>query len=59
LTAADRAGLTWEGNTMHAIEERLPRALGHAVNATLSLLLWRGFTVAYLDLAHWVNALTR
>jgi hypothetical protein len=43
---------------MHAIEERLPRALGHAVNATLSLLLWRGFTVAYLDLAHWVNALT-
>jgi hypothetical protein len=42
---------------MPGIEERLPRAIGHAINASISLLLWRGIILAWLGFVHWVATL--
>ncbi|CAN7424625.1 hypothetical protein LJR225_002752 [Phenylobacterium sp. LjRoot225] len=37
--------------------DRLPRAVGHAVNAAISLMIWHGIAVASVGLLQWGNTL--
>ena len=42
---------------MLMIGDRLPRPVGHAVNAAISLMIWHGIAVASVGILHWGSLL--